>query len=182
MRIKPDAIFLLLTPFIMGFGTILFSSPATAFTLYADLDYMYHDIDVGGTELNPSSVSLKLGVPVTKNVAVEVVYASGIEDDKVNALTLEVNEIVGAYFRFHSTMYGRGTHVYLLAGQAYTTITTTINNVENEEDFEDFSWAIGAEEESRAIKKFYYTFEYNRYYDDDSLNVTGISLGIKYEF
>ena len=157
-------------------------SPVSAITLYADLDYMYHDVDVGGTELNPSSVSLKLGMPVTQNVAVEVVYASGIEDDKVNALTLEVTEILAAYLRFHSTMYGRGTHIYLLAGQANTTITTKFSGVEDEEGFKDFSWAIGAEEESKAIKNFFYTFEYNRYYDDDNLNITGISLGVKYGF
>jgi outer membrane immunogenic protein len=160
----------------------VFSLPVYAYSITSDVSYMFNDISVGGANLDTRSVRLKLGFPINQTTSIEVMYASGIESDKVNNLTFEIDEIVGAYVRFHSTTRGRGTHVYLIFGQSFTTISTSGSSVFNGEEFEDFSWGIGAEEQSQAFSDLIYTLEYTRYYDDDALEITGISLGVKYEF
>ena len=167
---------------LLLFFFYIYATPVFAFSMYADASYMYHSIDTGGVELNPYTAKLKFGVPITKTMSIEAVYASAAGGDKVNGLEVEIDEILAAYVRFYSSMKGGGTHISLFVGQANTTLVTSGSGSVGSEDFQDLSWGIGAEEESKAIKNLFYILEYPRYYDDDDLTVSGTSLGVKYNF
>ena len=149
---------------------------------YTDVSVEYQNVDVDGTELNPLSARIKLGVPFSRELGVEASYAAAIRDDEVNGLKLESDEILGLYTRYNSPDAYGGMTVFLLAGYAWTTIKTTGAYAIPNQKFEGFSWGAGIEERSKGAKSLRYTFQYTRYYDNDGLSIDGYSLGLRYDF
>lgn len=149
---------------------------------YSDLSVEYLNVEVDGSKLHPWNGRLKLGKPFSQELALEAHYASSFENDEINGLNLEVNENIGVYARYQSPDAYSGMVIYLLAGYAWTTIETSGAYAIPDQEFESFSWGIGVEDRSQALRNMGYSFQYTRYYDNDGLKVEGFSLGIRYDF
>ncbi|WP_455209526.1 outer membrane beta-barrel protein [Kaarinaea lacus] len=149
---------------------------------YTDLSVEYLNVDVDGKKLHPWNGKFKLGIPLSRELALEAHYATSIQDDDINGLKLEVSENKAVYARYQSSDSYSGMIIYLIAGYAWTTIETSGLYSIPEQDFESFSWGIGIEERSLTVRNMGYSFQYSRYYDNDGLTVEGFSLGVRYDF
>lgn len=158
-----------------------FSAPAQA-AYYTDVSLEYQNIDVAGITLNPYTARVKVGAPVSHNFAIEASYAGAVNDDAVNSLKLEVDQQTSLHIRYQGASSYNGLTVFLLLGQSWTTLKTSGPYAVPKEDYKDLSWGIGAEDFSRSVKNLYYSFQYTRYYENDDLTISGISLGLRYNF
>lgn len=149
---------------------------------YSDVAVEYLNVKADGNKLHPWNGRIKLGMPLSRELAVEAHYASTIQDDEINGLKLEVSENMAAYARYQSPDSFSGMVMYLIAGYAWTTIETSGAYAIPEQDFESFSWGIGIEERAQTARNMSYSFQYTRYYDNDGLTLEGLSLGLRYDF
>ena len=157
------------------------SAPVQA-AYYTDVSLEYQNIGIAGITLNPYTARFKVGASVSHNFAIEATYAGAVNDDAVNNLKLEVDQQTSLHIRYQGASSYNGLTLYLLLGQSWTTIKTSGPNAVPEEDYKDLSWGIGAEDFSRSVKNLYYSFQYTRYYENDDLTISGISLGLRYNF
>lgn len=137
---------------------------------------------IAGEKLNPFLARYKLGYQVSNQLAVEVQFANSAKEDDINNLDLDVDKFNGIYVRYAGESAYNGVTLYFIAGSSKTKLKWTRDGVSDSETFEDFSYGIGAEEHSNSIKNMLYTFEYIKYYDSNDLDLSGISLGVRYNF
>ncbi|HEY5601497.1 MAG TPA: outer membrane beta-barrel protein [Gammaproteobacteria bacterium] len=149
---------------------------------YSDVAVEYLNVKIDGKKLHPWNGRIKLGKPLSRELAIEAHYASAIQDDEINGLKLEVSENMAAYARYQSPDTYSGMVMYLIAGYAWTTIETSGAYAIPEQEFESFSWGIGIEERAQTVRNMGYSFQYTRYYDNDGFTLEGFSLGVRYDF
>jgi hypothetical protein len=116
-----------------------------------------------------------------RSFALEGQFGAAINDDKMGGVAVEVDKMTGVFVRIGGSNNYNGVRLYLLAGRTTTELKTDPVG-SGETEFEGSAWGIGAEEFSRSIKNMAYVFEYTRLYDDDDAEITGISLGVRYNF
>ena len=155
--------------------------PAHA-AIYTGLSVEYLHMKVEGTRLHPWNARFKLGAHLIPELAIEVQYASSIQDDSVNELKLANSENRAIYARYQSPDTYSGMVIYLLAGYAWTTIETSGTFAIPDQEFESFSWGIGLEERVKTLKKLNYTFQYSQYYNHDELMIEGYNVGLRFDF
>jgi hypothetical protein len=139
-------------------------------------------VDLAGKNLHPYTVRLKAGAPIARGFGIEASYATPMNDDGINQLNLDIEQQTSLHVRYQGSQSYNGVTLYLLLGQTWTTVSTSGPNAIPDEDFKDLSWGIGAEDYSRSVKNLFYSFQYTRYFEDDDLTMSGISLGLRYNF
>jgi hypothetical protein len=159
----------------------LVNMPVFAGNLYSNFMISQVKIDRKGAEVKPMTGSLKIGYQFAKSFALEGYYGTGISDDSVNGTTVEVDKETAVFLRIGGNSSYNGVRLYLLAGQTKTELKTDPAN-SGDTEFKGGAWGIGAEEFSRKIKNMAYVFEYIRYYSGSDADITGISLGLRYNF
>lgn len=164
---------------------VLFGSlaimPAFAGNLYSNYTIAQTTINSGGSEVKPYIGTIKLGYQFAKSFALEGQYGSGVSDDKTNGTTVEVDKLTAVYLRIGGNSSYNGVRLYLLAGKSKTELKTQPQS-SGDTEFEGTAWGIGAEEFSQRVKNMAYVFEYIRLYDDSDAEITGLSLGLRYNF
>ncbi|NOZ55035.1 MAG: porin family protein [Gammaproteobacteria bacterium] len=170
----------IVTIMLIFLGFLSFS--ATAGALYVDVSLVRTTMKIEGEKLNPFLARYKLGYQLSNQLAIEAQFAKSAKEDDLNNLDVDVDEFNGYYVRYSGDSAYNGVTLYFIAGVSTTKLKWTRDGNSNSETFEDFSYGIGAEEHSEAIKNMVYTFEYMKYYDSNDLDVSGISLGIRYNF
>ena len=148
--------------------------------IYTDIDVMYNQVKVNNGKFNPWSGKIKLGYNITKNWAVEGQYGTSFKDDTDQGVTLELKQVMGAYVRWGSDMHNN-VRLYILLGQGRSVVEYT-GSEKHEDTLDGFSWAIGAEERSSTFKTMSYTVEYTSYYHKSGQDVSGLSLGLRFDF
>ncbi|MGD8567034.1 MAG: outer membrane beta-barrel protein [Gammaproteobacteria bacterium] len=166
----------------VGSGVVAPGVSMAAGHYYADVSYEYQKVELSGVELNPYTTRLKLGTPRYKGFGIEASYAFSANDDTVNQLKLEVNQQTSLHVRYQGEQAFNGVTIYLLMGESWTTLKTSGPNAVPDEEFKDLSWGIGAEDYVRNVKNMFYSVQYTRYYSDANLTISGISLGLRYNF
>jgi len=161
-------------------GLMTFS--ASAGSLYTDVSLVRTTMKIEGEKLNPFLARYKLGYQITNQLAVEAQLANSAKEDDINNLDVDVDKFTGLYVRYSGDSDYNGVTMYFIAGSSTTKLKWTRNGISDSETFEDFSYGIGAEERSGSIQNMLYTFEYIKYYDSNDLDLSGISLGVRYNF
>ena len=148
---------------------------------YAELGVSRSVVDIAGTEFNPILPKAKLGIFVTQKILLEVQY-SGSGDDQAANTDLEIDNIKAAYLRLDSGIRSN-MRMYVLLGNAETTLTVKRpgETVGVSDTYSDVSYAIGIEDRTFS-KSTLLTLEYTRYYNNDDVTISALSLGFKYEY
>ena len=149
--------------------------------MYYELDASYGTIKLTDGKFNPWLARMKFGYNITDNFSVEGHYATGVKDDTLNSLNVELKQMMAGYIRWGSNTMDN-VRLYILLGQARTTLNWDGPTKTGEEQLDDFTWAVGAEERSKKITNMYYTAEYASYFHKGNQDVTTISLGLRFDF
>jgi hypothetical protein len=171
----------ILALFCLSSGFAQAASTTTTPKTYYELAAMYNQIELASGEFNPWIAKLKFGYQYNENLSFEVHYGTGVKDDTDTNLNVEFKDTYGGYLRWGSGIHNN-VRVYILLGQARTTINWSGSTNSGEEELDDFSWAVGAEERSKRVRNMFYTAEYASFYHKGDQDVTGISLGLRFEY
>lgn len=155
--------------------------PASAGNLYSNFTIAQTTINQGGIDVAPYVGAVKVGYQFAKSFALEGQYGSGIADDNSKGTTVEVDKLTAFYLRIGGNSAYNGVRMYLLAGRAKTSLKTQPVSG-SDQDYEGTAWGVGAEEFSQSIPNMAYVFEYIRFYDENDTEITGLSLGLRYNF
>ncbi len=155
---------------------------------YLDLGYSMDSFELSdGTEFEPSTAHLTLGTKLGSNIAVEGVIGTGVVDDSQsfflgNDITVEMNEFYGIYLRpFVSVTDG----IELFARLGYRKYEATVSSdagtgTENTDSDKDVSYGIGAAFNVSDATSI--LVDYMNYYDKENLEISGVSLGLRFAF
>lgn len=182
--------------------TVLGAGQATAeVTSYVGVAYtgFQYEEDLAGLPLNQSSVefdvsafTLKGGFQLNDYLALEARVGFGISDDS-ETLTgstsvksgLELNNYLGAYIKAGLPL-GEVFYPYVMAGVTrfdFEASATNLNNgfsARGDDSDNDVSFGVGAD--IRLGEHHTVNAEYANFYDKDSVEIDGFSLGYTYRF
>lgn len=130
----------------------------------------------------PLAATVKLGYRLSDGLAVEAQYGSNASDDSYAGGKVEIDKLTAIFLRLGGQSTYNGVRMYLLLGTTktevkYSDVAGTLDN-----EFEGTAWGLGFEETSQSVRNMSYVLEYIRYAKDKGTEVTGIGLGVRYNF
>ena len=153
----------------------------------ASYDMMTIDVDGLGVDFDTSVLSLKAGTSFTENLGVEVVYGTGLSDESISADGDSVSLGVKSYYGLYLTGLLPITDQFNITSKlGYTNTTIEAKLVDSsgtlKEDDDDgsVSWGIGASFD--VTQEFAVTADYTMLNDQDDGDVSGFTIGAKYNF
>jgi len=167
------------------FGLAVLAGPTAqadnSMGLYTDVGIMYNQVKVNNGKFKPWGAKIKLGYNITKNFAIEGQYGSSFKDDTDNGVTLDLKQAMGAYIRWGSDRHNN-VRIYILLGQSRSKVDWKGSTTQGSDTLDGFSWAVGAEERSQKVKSMSYTAEYTSFYRKSGQEISGLSIGLRFEF
>ncbi|MCG6970590.1 MAG: porin family protein [Gammaproteobacteria bacterium] len=149
--------------------------------LYAELDAMRAEVELGGAKFKPYVPKIKAGYYIMNKVALELQYVmSGDADD--SGSNLKIDKMYGAFLRLESNLHNRA-RIYLLGGYTQAELSVT-GNLESLKGVKDgsYSWGMGVEDQIVRMRNTFLTLDYMQYYNKGGYKIKGISLGFRYLF
>ena len=156
-------------------------SICSATSLYTDVGISRTEVKVASEKFHPLMWRLKLGYDITDTISVEGHFGTNAKDDSAENLKLEIDQFYALYARYTTKGNYNGIRMYFLLGQSKTKLKLTNGDLKDDE-FEDLTWGVGIQEASDKIRSLVYTLEYVNFYDDSDLTMSGISLGLRFNF
>lgn len=166
---------------VFVFLTII-SQAVLATPKYSEFSIIRASVDTAGVKVDPYISTLKLGMFVSNQLAIELEYGEGMEDDESKDVTVEIEDHTGIYLRYVGDSSYNGVFFYLIAGSVKTSLNIESAAGNSKETIEDIAYGIGAEERSSSIKNMIYSLEFTRYADKDEGEISGIKLGFRFHF
>jgi len=149
--------------------------------IYTDVGLMYTQVKVNNGKFKPWGAKIKLGYNITKNFAIEGQYGSSFKDDSDQGVTVDLKQAMGAYIRWGSDRHNN-VRIYVLLGQSRSKVDWKGPTTQGSDTLDGFSWAVGAEERSQKVKSMSYTAEYTSFYRKSGQEISGLSIGLRFEF
>jgi len=150
---------------------------------------VYTQIKSSGETFSPTLLQFKADIEFTDGlmdgVGIQGMVAMPMSDDKLNNMTLKINQQSGIYLTLtNPDTEPEDLKVSILLGYASTKIETLLPtlNVENKDAFSDFSYGFTLQDQIVEGHPFYWTLDYLRYYNDVNLSIDGLGLGVTYAF
>jgi len=138
------------------------------------------DSDAGKTK--PLAAMVKVGYPLAQGLAVELQYGTNASDDSLAGGKVEIDKMTALLLRLGGETTYNGVRMYLLLGTSKTEVKYSGVTTPGATELQGTTWGIGLEEYSQSVKNMAYVLEYVRYADDKDTKVTGIGLGVRYNF
>ena len=131
----------------------------------------------------PLAATVKLGYRLSEGLAVELQYGTNGSDDNFNGGKVEIDKLTAVFLRLGGQSTYNGVRMYLLLGTSKTEVKYSgVSPAPADTEFEGTAWGLGLEETSQSVRNMSYVLEYVRYADDKDTKVTGIGLGVRYNF
>ena len=160
----------------------LIAIPAHAASMYTNLTVTQLEIETDVDSAKPYVSAVKLGYQFAQGLALEAQIGSNAKEDKFGDGKLQVDKLSALFFRLGGQNAYNDVKLYLLVGRTKTEVKYKDGLVEGKETFEGNAWGIGAEEYSKSVKNMAYVLEYIRYNSNSDETITGIALGLRYDF
>ena len=152
---------------------------------YGGLNYALFDINQGNISAEPEGFRLHLGHQWHPNLAIELHYGFGANEDVVNAggneVAVDIDTYYGLYLRGLLPM-GENFHIYGLAGYGSIDVENisgrTGNNLDTSGD-EDYGYGVGAEYKFTDILSL--SLEYMRLMDASDIEADALSFGLRFD-
>lgn len=161
---KPACAFLI----TILFTPVLYASNAGS--NYGGLQYSLVNVDLNGIgDVDPTALVGKLGHFINDNVAIEGRLGTGLQDDDIFGVDLDIERLIGIYGVFHASSNSETTFYGVLG---YTDAEADFSGPGGsaEGDESSFSFGFGANIGGLNI-------EYMSYIDEDDSDSTAISIG-----
>ena len=146
---------------------------------YAGINFVRasYDEDGFGTA-KPTAVALRLGTEINPNLAVEARLATGLSDDTVSGIDVEIDNFYGAYVR---GMLPVGTVTpYGLIGWTKGKATASLGSFSVSESESDISYAVGVD--VWLTKQTALNAEFGRLLKGDGYEIDALSVGVAFKF
>ena len=163
-------------------AALLVAHQASAERMYANITGTQVTLDSDTAKVKPLAMAVKLGYQLAAGLAVELQYGVNASDDSVAGGDAEIDKLTAVFLKLGGQTSYNGVRMYLLLGTSKTEVKYSGVSVPLETELEGTSWGLGLEEHSQSVRNMSYILEYVRYADDKSTEVTGISLGVRYNF
>ena len=175
---------------------ILTSTPVMAMNTqgpgwtYTEVQLSMLDLEVdalGSSSWNPTSLGLRIGHFLMRDVAIEGRLAFGVGDDSARTndtrQTTELDHLFGVYGVAHLPMHGR-ISPYALAGytsaRASWEVSDPFGTQSGSESKGGFSWGAGVG--LKLEPQFSVNFEYIQYLKGSDYDLSAVSIGANFQF
>ena len=143
---------------------------ANAGSNYAGLQYAVVNLDFDGIgDVDPTALVGKLGYFINDNIAIEGRLGTGLQDDDIAGVDVDIESIIGIYGVFHASDDFEKT-VYGVLG--YTDAEAEFSGAGGSVDGDESSFSFGF---GANISGF--NIEYMSYIDENDVEATAISIG-----
>lgn len=160
---------------ILVFATL--SGVAQAGRYYMDVSVTRQKITTENGKVKPYMGRVKAGFNYSDKLAFEFVYGGELQDDVLNGQSIDVERMLGLYARYN-TPFTNNLRIYLFAGKTRITLTDVLRKHE----FTDVTYGIGVEEVVPWQKDTLYVLEMTQYVKEGAIKITGITLGLRFDF
>lgn len=133
-------------------------------------------------KVKPLAATFKFGYRFSEGLALEGQYGSNANDDSLAGGKVEIDKLTAIFLRLGGQSSYNGVRAYLLIGTSETEVKYSNVASPPATKLEGTAWGIGLEEFSDSVKNMAYVLEYIEYGEDKGVDVTGISLGVRYNF
>jgi len=171
-----------LTAKVMLFIVAMFVVQQASAQVYTNVTAMQVTLDSDVGKTSPYAATVKVGYQLTDGLAAEIQYGSNARDDGLAGGDVEIDKLTAFMLRLGGQTTYNGVRMYLLLGTSKTEVKYTGVTTPGETKLEGTTWGIGLEESSHSVRNMAWILEYIRYADDKDTKVTGIGLGVKYNF
>ncbi len=148
--------------------------------LYAGLGLERQTLSIGNSDFHINALSAHAGFWLGTGIGIEIALATGLGDDSIGELTVQQPVLLRYGIRLRTPDTAQGTFLYTLFSGARATLDlqTDGDGYPGEEDFSGYHAAIGIG--TRLSRRLHLDISYNNYQIDESLDLSGIRLGIDY--
>ena len=166
---------------IIGLSALIASTGVLADAgWYVGGSYAQLDTDVAGVvEFDLAALVFNVGYKINDYVAVESRLGTGIADDDILGIDLELDYLWGLYTKI-GIPTGTGFYPYAVLGYTKAELELSAFGMTESESDSDISYGIGADfgvNENLGI-----FVEYMNWYDDEDIEITGFNIGLNYKF
>ncbi len=171
--------------FLHSTGLIIFSlmiSPAASGEIYIEVAPSLIEIDTDNAKsTHPLLADFRLGYETTGQ-QLEVALMLGINDDRLNQLTVDVPFAFSAFYRYLPEV-DSSIKLHFILGVSHIEVESSYPGIADSTDrFDGVSFGFGFEESFEFNPQFKLSFDWIRLYHGDRLNINAAGLGLHYEF
>lgn len=161
---------------------MLASFKSFADTPYIGIDYILGDIDISSENAEPSLTAIRAGVS-NNQIAFEAQYLISNNSDNIYRMEFDLEKSVGLFTVLQSeTMSGFRFDVSLGYAMNELTVSGPENTYNSKDEYNGFAWGVSIQQELPFFDKAQVRLGYQSLYKDSDLEITGISLGLTYQF
>ncbi|MBU1308076.1 MAG: hypothetical protein KKE30_00920 [Gammaproteobacteria bacterium] len=161
---------------------LISSFPCFSDTYYAGIDYTMTGIELSGEKAKPDATAIRLGAS-NNNMALEVQYLTSNETDNIYNMKFDLEQSVGLYFVMQSGITdGYGLNISLGYAMNEMAVSGPSNTYNGKDQYDGFSWRIALLQQIPYLERTQVRLAYQSLYKDSDIEITGISLGITYQF
>lgn len=148
-------------------------------SLYAGLNYTFLNLDDGSADADVGALSGKVGGLVSPYFGLEARAGFGVDDDRVGGMDYSVDNFFGGYATLNLANETPATP-YLIFGFTRVELEAEGPFGSVKDDDSDFSYGVGVNIE--MTPQVSGNLEYMRYYDQDSVTIDGLGVGVTFNF
>ena len=129
----------------------------------------------------PLLADFRLGYETTGQ-QLELALMLGINDDRLNQLTVEVPFALSVFYHYLPEV-NSSIKLHFILGASHIEVESSYPEIADSTDkFEGVSFGIGFEESVDFDPQFKMSLDWIRLYHGEDLNINAVSLGLHYEF
>jgi opacity protein-like surface antigen len=125
------------------------------------------------------SLFIRGGFQINEYLAAEARVGSGIQDDRINGIKVELEDIYGVYLKagLPTTV---GLYPYALIGATHAKIKFSAAGLHDSTSDSDISYGVGVD--YAFNQQISAGLEWANLYDQDGDKISGVTLGVNYKF
>ncbi len=149
---------------------------------YVGVDYLVADIDVANENVKPKMAIFRAGVS-NNNIAFEAQFLHSHATAHTHRVTFDIEQSKALYLVLQSdTVEGFRFDVSLGYAANDLTVTGPENTYNGTSKYSGFSWGLSLVQQLPYFSKTQVRLGYQSLYKDSYIEVTGMSLGLTYQF
>lgn len=160
--------------------SVAFADQASTRGWYISGSYAQLDADIADVvEFDLAALVFNGGYQINEYVAFETRLGTGVADDDIFGVKLELDYLMGIYTKV-GIPTGTAFYPYVVLGYTKAELTVSDSGFSESDSDNDTSYGVGAHftiTESLGVFA-----EYMNWYDKDDLEVTGFNIGANYKF
>lgn len=135
------------------------------------------DSNAVGKDADVGILFARGGYQINQNIAVEARLGTGVDDDRIYGVKVEVEDFYGAYLKAGLPTQV-GLYPYVFLGATHAKVKVHVPGGTDSDS--DLSYGLGAD--YWFNKQVSAGLEYGKFYDKDGVDIDGWTVGVNYKF